>query len=261
MLDGELKPILTALVIPPAGPLLLAGLGCALVLWRRWKAGVALAIAGLALLWLLSCHAVAMRLSAQLLPPVQPVSPQQLQSVQAIVILGGGVLEHAPEYGTAQPSAVLLRRLRYGAWLARRTDKPLAFSGGIGWAATNSAIPPEAQVATAALAEFGVRPRWADSRSRDTAENAREMRRLLAPNGVNRIALVTDAWHMPRAEVEFRRAGFDVVPAPTGFPAARTRPLLEWLPSSEGLALSRQVLREALGLLVARHAPGFVNSR
>ena len=90
MEPGELKPILTALVLPPAGPLLLATAGCALVAWRRRKAGVALAFAGIALLWLLSCHAVAMRLSDTLLPPVQPATPRQLQSVQAIVVLGGG---------------------------------------------------------------------------------------------------------------------------------------------------------------------------
>jgi hypothetical protein len=46
-----------------------------------------------------------------------------------------------------------------------------------------------------------------------------------------------------------------VVQAPTGFPAAETRPLLTWLPSSEGLTLSRQVLREGLGLLIAGLQP------
>jgi uncharacterized SAM-binding protein YcdF (DUF218 family) len=62
---------------------------------------------------------------------------------------------------------------------------------------------------------------------------------------------VTDASHMPRAEIEFRRAGFEVVPAPTGFAAPYNRPALEWLPSAEGLALTRRVLREVLGLWVA----------
>jgi len=107
-------------------------------------------------------------------------------------------------------------------------------------------------VARAAIAQFGVTLRWADGSSRDTVENASEMARLLQPAGIQRIALVTDSWHMPRSVLAFRRAGFDVVPAPTGFPAGQTRALLSWLPSAEGLTLSRQVIREALGLAVAR---------
>jgi len=42
------------------------------------------------------------------------------------------------------------------------------------------------------------------------------------------------------------------VPAPTGFAVPKNRPLIEWLPSGEGLGLSRQVLREALALGIAR---------
>jgi uncharacterized SAM-binding protein YcdF (DUF218 family) len=100
--------------------------------------------------------------------------------------------------------------------------------------------------------EYGLAPKCVDDRSRDTAENARHMARLLLPQGVRRITLVTDAWHMPRAAAEFRRAGFHVLPAPTGFPAAHARPLLEWLPSATGTLLAREVLREWLARLVMR---------
>ncbi|RYF39712.1 MAG: YdcF family protein, partial [Comamonadaceae bacterium] len=58
--------------------------------------------------------------------------------------------------------------------------------------------------------------------------------------------------HIPRAALEFRRAGFEVLPAPTGYAVVRERPALEWLPSAHGLAMSRQVVREWLGLQVAR---------
>jgi uncharacterized SAM-binding protein YcdF (DUF218 family) len=251
VLPGELKPILTALALPPAAPLLLGLAGVLLVLARRVRTGGAIVLLALAGLWLASCHAVATRLADALLPVPAPISAEQLRSVQAIVVVGGGVLAFAPEYGAAQPNAYTLGRLRYGARLARESGKPLGFAGGVGWSAAGTTMAPEARVASAALAEFGASLRWSDSRSRDTAENAAEMRRLLQPDGVRRIALVSDTWHLPRAELEFRRAGFEVVPAPTGFPAAQTRPLLGWLPSSEGLTLTRQVLRERLGLMVA----------
>ncbi|TFZ00155.1 YdcF family protein [Ramlibacter humi] len=252
MLSGELKPILTALVLPPVAPLLLALLGLVLAWGKRARIGLALIGVSIAALWLLSCYPVATRLSEALLPPVQAVKPEDLAGVQAIVVLGGGTLPAAPEYGAAQPATPTLGRLRYGAWLARRTGKPLAFAGGVGWAAADMQMPPEAEVAARAVQDFGVTLRWADSKSRDTVENANEMKRLLAADGVTRIALVTDFWHMPRSVLAFERAGFSVLPAPTGFPAPMVRPLLAWLPSPEGLALSRAVIREALGLWVAR---------
>jgi uncharacterized SAM-binding protein YcdF (DUF218 family) len=78
------------------------------------------------------------------------------------------------------------------------------------------------------------------------------MAQAMKRDGIRRIALVTDSWHMPRAIQAFRAAGFDVVPAPTGYPQVMRNPVLEWLPSIEGLRLSRQVLREWLGLQLAR---------
>ena len=251
MQPGELKPLLTALALPPAGPLLLALLGMLLLAGRRRLAGLVLGLAGVAALWLASCNAVGIWLAQALLPMPAPLAASQLQPVQAIVVLGGGVLREAPEYGAAQPSAHTLARLRYGAWLARASGKPVAFAGGVGWASAGTDIAPEGEVAHRTAGEWGVTLRWVDARSRDSAENAREMQRLLAPEGVRRIALVTDAWHMPRSVLAFQSAGFEVVPAPTGFPSTRTRPLLEWLPSAEGLALSRQVLREWVGLRAA----------
>ena len=244
---GELKPILSTLVLPPAGPLLLAVLGVLLLLTRRRLAGAVLALAGTAALWLLSCHAVGLWLAGVLLPAVPPLEASRLAGVQAIVVLGGGVLREAPEYGEAQPSGFTYGRLRYAARLARAAKLPVAFAGGVGWASAASGFPSEAEVAARALRQdFGVALRWSDARSRDTRENAQEMRRLLG--GIDRIALVTDAWHMPRSVRAFEAAGFQVVPAPTGFAAPTTRPLLQWLPSAEGLALSRRTLREWLAL-------------
>lgn len=250
MEPGELKPLLSALALPPAGPLLLVLIGLAWGLRRR--AGVLLALLGATGLWLLSCNAVGIWLAQSLLAMPAPITAQQLQSVQAIVVLGGGIKGDAPEYGAAQPSGHTLARLRYGARLARQSGKPLAFAGGVGWAAAGTGMAPEGEVARRVLQEdWGLALRWMDGRSRDTAENAREMRRVMQADGIASVALVTDAWHMPRSALAFEQAGFAVVAAPTGFPTARARPLLEWLPSAEGLSLSRQVLREWLALRAA----------
>ena len=252
MSPGELKPLLTALVLPPAGPLLLALLGL-LLMGRRWLAGAVVSLLGIGMLWFLSCNAVGIGLAHSLLPQVKPLNLRgaEMANVQAIVILGGGVLGRAPEYGGAQPSASTLERIRYGAWLARQTKKPLAFAGGVGWAAAGTDTSPEADVARIVLHDdYGMELRWSDSRSRDTAENARRMAEAMRRDRIQRIALVTHATHMPRARAAYEEAGFQVTPAPTGFPAPRERAVLEWMPSVHGLDLSRKVLHEWLGQLV-----------
>ena len=248
---AELKPILTVVVLPPGGPLWLLLMG---LLWatRRRVAGLLLSFLALASLWLLSCSAVGVMLAQALLPQVPPADPAQLQQVQAIVVLGGGVEQQAPEYGSAQPSANTLQRLRYAAWLARRSGKPLAFAGGVGWAAAGTTAESEGTVARRVLQQdYGLPVRWMDDRSRDTRENARGVAELLLPANVRHIALVTDATHMPRAAGHFRAVGFTVVPAPTGYPLADGRTALHWLPSARGLAISSAVLREWLGSRVA----------
>lgn len=249
---GELKPVLTALAIPPGGPLLLALFGI-LLAWRRRGPGLAIAALGIALAFLLSTNGFALWLARQLMPQVAPASIAQVRQAQAIVVLGGGVQPQAPEYGQPQPGPHTLQRLRYGAWLARQTGKPLGFAGGVGWAAA-AQTASEGAVARRVLAEYGLDARWIDERSRDTAENAAHMADLLLPAGMRHVALVTDAAHMPRAAAAFRAAGFEVLPAPTDFPTAYSRPLLEWLPSGVGIETNRTLLREWLGRVVAGRA-------
>ena len=247
---GEFKAIAAALLLPPASPLLLAAAG---LLWLRQSVGRLLIATGLLTLWLLSCNAVAVWLAQRVLPQVNVLEPsRQLQlgtsGVQAIVVLGGGIQPFAPEYGQAQPSASTAARLRYGIQLAKQSHLPLAFAGGVGWSNAGQDVPSEASTAQAFTAEYGLTLRWADDQSRDTAENAARTHDLLTPAGIHSIALVTHAWHMPRSQALFEKAGFEVLPVPMDFVRPSERPLLEWLPSAHGLTASRQVLREWLAL-------------
>jgi uncharacterized SAM-binding protein YcdF (DUF218 family) len=259
MNPGALKPLLTALVMPPLALLILATLGLLLALGDRHsgrrRLGLGLVALSVASLGVLSCHGTAVWLADHTLPTFKPASAQRLlvDQVQAIVVLGGGVLPVAPEYGEAQPKSETAARLRYGVWLGKQTQLPLAFSGGLGWGASDSQSASEADVAQrVAQQEDGVTLRWVEGKSRDTAENARLMAPLLAASGVKRIALVTHAPHMPRAVAAFEREGLVVTPAPIGFLVPLRSVLLEWLPSAEGLQASQQVLREVVGNLAAR---------
>jgi len=254
---GALKPLLSALAMPPASLLLLAGLGLWMAMRKR-RGGLGLTAFSIALLAALSCHGTAVWMASHALPQFPPLTLPHLQAskVQAIVVLGGGVLPQAPEYGDAQPNTHTAARLRYGLWLARQTGLPVAFSGGYGWAAPDGQSGSEAEVAArVAWQEHGLRLRWTEGRSRDTTENAQLLAPLLKRDGVQRMALVTDASHMARAALAFERAGLTVLPAPVDYTLSFQRDLLEWTPSASGLLASRQVLHELLALWVGRLLP------
>jgi len=248
-----LKPILTTLVLPATSGLLASFvlLGWA---WRSasQRARRPLALCGLTtlLMWLLSCHAVAIWLSVQLLPQVSAVTPEDLkrQQVQALVILGGGVRQQAPEYGGPTLSPDAMSRLLYGVHLSHQSQLPMAYTGGVGWAGTSDQTP-EAEVAAMDLKRLGLPAlNWQENQSRDTRENARLTAQLLSQHGITRIALVTHAWHMPRSVRQFEDAGLVVTPAPMGFMGSDLPPLLLWLPSGQALRESGWVIKEWLGL-------------
>lgn len=255
-----LKPFLTALVMPLCSGLLLIMVS---MLWARRRhtpaqtKQVLLSLGALTalVLWVLSNPAVAVALAQHLLTPMVAVTPQDLkdQKVQAIVVLGGGALRNVPEYqGHVLPSESL-GRLTYGLYLQKQTQLPLAYSGGVGWADSDGQTS-EADVAADTLSRLNLPPmQWLERESKDTHQNAQFTHSLLKAQGVTRIALVTHAWHMPRALREFETAGFErVLPAPMGFIRIDDPSLLNWLPSAQGLHISQLVLREWLGMQVAR---------
>lgn len=250
-----LKPILTGLIMPAAaGPALVMALSLwAWLAWPKRNAGrwrLALTGGVGAGMWLISCPAVAVWLSVQLLPQFAPINSADVkqQQVQAIVILGGGADAHTPEYDGPHLSTASLQRLLYGLHLAQATQLPMAFSGGKGWAA-DSTQAAEAQVADAVLARLHAPAlRWQENQSRDTRENALLTAAMLQKDGIQRIALVTNAWHMARSLRHFENAGFSVLPAPMGYVQTDASPVLQWIPSGSALRDSCAVLKEWLGL-------------
>ena len=246
---GPLKPLLSALILPPVSPLLLIFAG--LVLWRfsrRWAQVVI--FSGALLLWVLSCSASAYGLSHLLLRSYPAMDPADLPKAQAIVVLGGGVELYAPEYGQPIIGSAAYQRLVYGRYLKTLHDLPLVYSGGKGWGAASGQTQTEAQVAAYILQrDFGMTFSMSDGESRDTRENALRSYALLSAQGITRIALVTHDWHMQRSLIQFEAAGFQVLPAPMGYFQPPRRWDTDFLPSGGGLERSRIVLHEWLGRL------------
>lgn len=234
------------LLTPPSIIVLLAILG--LVLQKRSRfLGTTLLWIGIAALYVLSLPVTGSALlctlqrSAVALPIVDKI---QAGDVDAIVVLGGGRAIGQPQYGGDTVSKLTLERLRYAVRLQRASGLPILVSGGSVFSSSTS----EAELMRRALEQdFHATAAWTEDQSRNTMENALNSRAILEAVGKKKVWLVTDAWHMPRAYWAFRRAGIDTVMAPMGFVEEGTYSLLDFLPSSQGLARTSLVIHEALG--------------
>lgn len=255
---GPWKGLVSSLVLPPAPLVILVLLGAMMLRRKRVVLGWSLVWFACLGLWFGSTTALANVLTMALVKPPPALSSGSVADLKAvapaqrtaIVVLGGGRQAFAPEYGLSNLTGLSMERLRYGVWLSRATGLPLAFSGGIGHGTPDGAT--EAEIASRiASTEFGRPLKWAESRSRDTAENAQFTVSMLREAGIERIVVVTHGFHMRRAMAGFARAiarqgvAMTVVPAPIDM-AARS---YGWLPTAEGAFRVRMALREWLGLL------------
>jgi uncharacterized SAM-binding protein YcdF (DUF218 family) len=235
--------VLGQLGLPPTSLVLLAMAGAWLSLRRR-VLGLALATASLLLLLALSTNVVAHALIRTLEPP--PLDAADRAAAQAIVILAGGRIYSSPEWGGDTVSSSTLRRLRYGAQLARETRLPVLLAGGD---PDRTRLPEARLMQTVLEGEFGVKARWIEERSETTAQNARLSAAILARSGISAVLLVTDAFHMPRAQRAFALAGLTPIAAPTGYIGRRAFRLQQLVPNAEALRVSNVALREwAAGL-------------
>ncbi len=241
-----LKKLISALVLPPTGPLLLAWFG----LWltrRHPRSGRVLVFCALFVLTALSLPPVALGLM-QSLEQFPPISAQNLARAQAIVVLGGGNYHGAPEYGGDTVGRWTLERVRYSAYLQRHTGLPILVTSGAPYGGR-----PEGETMKEAIErDLGGKVKWAENASRDTAENAAYSARILKANGISRIALVSHGWHLPRAAELFARAGLEVIAAPTVFSTESPSSFAQALPSAGALLTSSLALHEWLGIFAQR---------
>jgi uncharacterized SAM-binding protein YcdF (DUF218 family) len=175
--------------------------------------------------------------------------PPELDACQFVVVLGGGYGDTSGLSATNQLSPSALARVVEAVRILRfLPDVRLIVSGP-----AEDDRPSLASVLAQAAVSLGV------DRSRilliDTARDTEdESNAVKALAGDLRVALVTSAWHMPRAMALFRNAQVDALPCPADFSA---RPNVEfslkdlgW--DSESLERSTNAIHERLGYLWLR---------
>lgn len=245
----EFAQLLKMLFLPPGGFVLLMAL--ALLLWRNYEnLARHIVIVCMASLWLMSLPVVSMGLMTPLEPSHALDHADLLNTkARAIVILSGGRRTHAIEYdGRETVNKGTLERVRYGAKLRRETDLPILVTGG----APNGEAFAEARLMERVLVEdYGISPRWVETKSRDTAENASLSAKILREAKIDHILLVTTAWHLARAVPIFEKQGIKVTPAPTAFAGYHGGSLVwqDFFPQMNALQNSGYAVHELIGQL------------
>jgi uncharacterized SAM-binding protein YcdF (DUF218 family) len=235
-----------SLLLPPGVLILLFLLAFFLV---RGVLGRMLLFVGVASLTLMSLPVVATKLMEGLetFPAITASRPPPVDA-EAILILGAGRYERAPEYGGDTVGEMTLMRLRYGVHLHRITGLPVYVSGG-GPADEN---PPLGRLMAKVLKDdYGIDAAGVEDRSLTTWENAERSAPMLREDHIGKVLLVTNAWHMPRAVDAFEQFHVPVAAAPTGF-VSGPKPgvpdgLSDLLPSMGALTNSTYAVHEYLG--------------
>ena len=224
--------------------------------WRCWKrTGDRLIPAALAVVtlvfYLLSTGFVAERtmgsLESSYTPPANPEG-------DVIVMLGGGAMPDSPDVdGTGALCASPANRLLTAVRLHRRLHVPILLSGGQVYADTGA----EAKIASRILAGLGVAPEdiLVETRSVNTTQNARFSAEILRERGFTRPILVTSAFHMRRAMLNFSKQGIEAVPYPADYLVSH-HPVFHYTklrPQSEALLYNVTVLQETLRTFVTRY--------
>lgn len=222
---------------------LLALFFAAIVLWKRARRP--LIICGLTLFWLLAAGWLTAPLLELAQPQPQSVAAASFGPRTAIILLGGGTTYD--DDGVLVPKPDVLPRIaltaqNYAACKRAANTCRIIVSGG----------NPQRHSATEAdtYLPYLLRQQVARSdivlekSSRTTYENARNVSAIVGQSHYDTLILVTSAYHMPRALLDFQC--FGVEPQPQISSGRRAR--LGVLPRYENLVAAEIALHELAGL-------------
>jgi uncharacterized SAM-binding protein YcdF (DUF218 family) len=225
---------------------------CAMLALGRGRSRLAGVLLALAVGWLLlfSSSWMAQHLMARLERDYPPQAANTLPNAPALVLLGGATRGATSLVQTADLNAYA-DRLLFAARLYQLGKAPLVVvSGG-----SPGRGGVEAREMADILAIMGVPPAamLLEGHSRNTYENAVYSSQLLQQRGIQRVLLVTSAFHMRRARAVFEARGIAVIPAATDYQRLLDGEALPpWLPSASALQRSTVAVWELAGMLVYR---------
>jgi uncharacterized SAM-binding protein YcdF (DUF218 family) len=178
-------------------------------------------------------------------------SVDTIRQCDAYVVLGGGTNEEEPTLdGKGMPLGDALSRVMGAYRVYLLFPKPIIISGGGPFGRE-----PEADITKRFLISLGVKEKdiIAESKSQDTFENARFTRDICTEKRFGKILLFTNAYHMSRSSLLFRKHFVDFVPYPTGFRNLYgSYGFFSFLPEVSSMAVIALAAKEYLGILFYR---------
>jgi uncharacterized SAM-binding protein YcdF (DUF218 family) len=236
--------LLAAALLPPLSLILLLAAG--LFIHRRHpRLAMSLILLATTALYAMSTPWVS-HLLLKTLEISRPLVADATTKADAIVVLGGGRRIGSAEYGSDTLNGISLERLRYAARLYRSSGLPILVTGG----KPGGGALAEGRIMQHILqSEYGIPTRWVEDAALTSWDNAHLSAQLLKPSGVQRVLLVTHAWHLRRTVPLFEAQGLSVIPAGIQFSSTRINSILDCLPTPAGLRDSTFALHEWLGIL------------
>lgn len=174
--------------------------------------------------------------------------PPSQVSGDVIVMLGGGATSDTTDVdGLGQLSGHAGNRLLTTVRLHYQTGLPIIVAGGIVFSDSGS----EAAIAKRQLISLGVESEkfLVEGKSRNTEENAENVKRLMIDQGYSHPVLVTSAFHMERSVRNFSKLGLEVEPYPTDYLQNKKSTFYLNLFAPTGAGLTHIALKEYLGIM------------
>lgn len=181
------------------------------------------------------------------LETIPALTPEQIKQSKAevIVVLAGGIKPYKKEYHGPDVGYFTQQRLRYAAWLHKKTNLPMVVVGGIEKEGITEAELMEQLLKYEYVVKGNI---FVEQESQNTFQNSLNTWKILSQNHFKQFYLVTSAFHMPRALRVFREHHEGVIPAPMGF-YHNSMDFLpgDFMPDSKSLWKNYLALHEIIG--------------
>lgn len=240
----ELVKLITAMILPPFNIILLWLLALILFSLGHKYFAYFFALLGILILYIFSIPYTSQKLGDSLVE-TEPFTVEKYKNAQAIVVLGGGLRDSQELFGKLAITGIPLERMRYAAYLHKETNLPILVTGS---------SPNGTSEATVMADEFkmffNIETKWLENKAKTTKENAIFSREILEKENIHKIILVTNQWHMKRAEMLFSQQGFEVMPASVGSgdtPEHYQLNFMHFIPQAGAMNSNMLALKEWIG--------------
>ncbi|MBR1730447.1 MAG: YdcF family protein [Selenomonadaceae bacterium] len=241
-------------ILPP-GIFIVAFFGVAIYAWKcRHDPKLAIIIATLTFaLYLLCTGFVAEKILGSLESEYTPPIDIENRGGDVIILLGGGALPDVPDVdGNGVLCSSPANRLLTAVRLQRKLNVPILLSGGQVFSDTGA----EAKIASKVLKSLGVEDKdiIMETKSINTTQNAKFSAEILQQKNLHRPIIVTSAFHMKRAVLNFEQQGIEVIPYPTDYMVTHS-PVFHYTklrPQSEALLFNVMFMQETLRTFVTK---------